>query len=238
MMGLVTTKRGVVMNIAVFGTGMVGRALSAKLVELGHAVTIGTRDVEALLARKESDGMGNPPFAVWQAENTAVQVGTFAEAAAGSELLVNATSGQATLTVLKSAGEKNLNGKVLLDIANPLDFSQGMPPTLSIVNTDSLAEQIQQAFPELKVVKTLNTMSAPVMIDPQAVGDGDHTVFVSGNDAAAKEETAVLLRSFGWEQIVDLGDITTARGTEMLLPIWLRLYGALQTPLFNFKVVQ
>ena len=126
----------------------------------------------------------------------------------------------------------------LVDISNPLDFSQGMPPTLSLSNTDSLGEQIQRKFPEAKVVKTLHTMNSYVIADPANVAEADHTVFVSGHDTAAKAKVAELLQSFGWTDIIGLGDITTARGTEMLLPIWLRLFGALQKPLFNFKIVR
>ena len=140
--------------------------------------------------------------------------------------------------MLTTAGEPNLAGKVLLDIANPLDFSQGMPPTLLVKDTDSLGEQIQAAFPDVQVVKTLNTLSAPLMVNPKALADGEHSVFVSGNDADAKKDVVALLESFGHTDVIDLGDISTARGSEMLLPIWLRLMGALNTPMFNFKIVR
>ena len=125
----------------------------------------------------------------------------------------------------------------MIDISNPLDFSQGFPPSLFVSNTESLGEQIQNRYPTLKVVKTLNTMSNPVMVNPKLIA-GDHSVFVSGNDGAAKATVINLLNSFGWEEknIIDLGDITTARGTEMILPLWVRLYGKLQTPFFNFHV--
>ena len=163
-------------------------------------------------------------------------VGTFADAAAGADVVVNATNGAGSLAALAAAGAENLAGKVLMDIANPLDFSHGFPPSLNPVNTDSLGEQIQRAFPEARVVKTLNTMTASVMVDPASVAGGDHSVFVSGNDAAAKETVAGLLKDFGHRDIIDLGDITTARGAEMILPIWLRVWGALGTGAFNFKV--
>ena len=143
-----------------------------------------------------------------------------------------------SIAALEAAGRDNLAGKVLLDIANPLDFSQGFPPSLFVSNTDSLGEQIQAAFPELKVVKSLNTMNAFLMVDPRQLADGDHTVFVSGNDAEAKKTVTGLLESFGHTDVIDLGDISTARGTEMLLPIWMRLYGALNNPMFNFKIVR
>lgn len=226
------------MRCGAFGTGVVGRTIASKLADLKHDVVIGTREVQATLRREGTDRMGNVPFAQWQQQHPAVKLGTFAQAAAHGELLVNATSGDASLQALRAAGEANLAGKVLLDIANPLDFSQGMPPTLTIANTDSLAEQIQRAFPSTRVVKTLNTVTARVMVDPRSVGGGEHTIFLSGNDAAAKASAAELLRSFGWKDILDLGDITTARGQEMYLPLWLRLWGATRTPMLNVKVVR
>jgi hypothetical protein len=226
------------MRIGVFGTGMVGQALAGRLAELGHDVMIGTRDVPAALARSQPDRYGNPGFGPWHAQHPKVKVGTLLETGAHGELLINATSGGASLEVLRLAGAGTLAGRVLIDVANPLDFSRGMPPSLSVCNTDSLGEQIQRTFPALKVVKALNTTNASVMANPAAVGGGDHTLFVCGNDAAAKARVTELVRSFGWRDVVDVGDITAARGTEMLLPIWLRLLGALKTPLFNFKVVR
>jgi predicted dinucleotide-binding enzyme len=226
------------MNIAVLGTGMVGQAVAARLHDLGHSVVVGTRDPDSTLARTEPDGMGNPPFSVWQEQNPGITLAGFAEAAAGAELVVNATSGAATLGVLRLAGEENLAGKVLVDIANPLDFSQGFPPTLFVKDTDSLGEQVQRAFPSAKVVKTLNTLNAHLMVEPKQLADGDHSVFVSGDDVQAKQTVTDLLTSMGHTDVVDLGDISTARGTEMLLPIWLRLMGALDTPAFNLKVVR
>jgi predicted dinucleotide-binding enzyme len=226
------------MKIGILGSGIVGRTLAGRLAQLGHDVMIGTRDVAALMARTEPDAMGNPPFSIWHAQNQAVKVEAFAGTAVHGEIFFNCTNGAASLDMLKQAGETNLNGKVLVDIANPLDFSKGMPPTLFVANTDSLGEQIQRAFPKVKLVKTLNTMNAFLMVAPKQLGGGDHTVFMSGDDAGAKTQVAELLKSFGWQDIVDLGDITTARGTEMLLPIWLRLWGALQTPMFNFKIVR
>ncbi|MCA9954132.1 MAG: NAD(P)-binding domain-containing protein [Ardenticatenaceae bacterium] len=226
------------MKIGIFGTGMVGRALADKLTQLGHDVVIGTRDVAATLARTEPDGMGNPPFSVWQNENAAVKLATHAGAAAHGEMLINAANGAGSLAMLQSVEEANLNGKILIDIANPLDFSQGMPPSLFIANNDSLGEQIQRALPDVKVVKTLNTMNAYLMVDPSQLADGDHTIFLSGNETGAKAQVTELLRSFGWQDIIDLGDITTSRGSEMLLPLWARLWGALGTPMFSFKVVR
>lgn len=226
------------MKIGVFGTGVVGKTIAAKLAELGHTVAIGTRDPAATLARNEPDRYGNPPLKVWLESHATIALVTFAQAASDGELLVNATEGTASLAVLKAAGEKNLAGKILLDISNPLDFSKGMPPSLTVCNTDSLGEQIQRALPQLRVVKTLNTVNASLMVGPKQLADGAHTMFLCGNDAGAKETARTLLQSFGWSDIVDLGDITNARGTEMLLPIWVRLWGALQTPMFSFKLVR
>jgi predicted dinucleotide-binding enzyme len=225
------------MRYAVLGTGGVGRTIAAKLASLGHEVVIGTRDPQATLARTEPDGHGNPPFAAWQQDNPEVRIAAFSEAAASADAVVNATAGASTMDVLAAAGGRNLAGKVLVDIANPLDFSAGMPPSLTPVNTDSLGEQIQRAYPETKVVKTLNTMNAAIMADPARV-PGEHTVFICGDDAGAKAAVTRLLTSLGWPQqsIIDLGDLTAARGTEMLLPIWLRLWGVLGHVDFNFHI--
>lgn len=216
---------------------MVGQALAGRLAELGHEVTVGTRDPQATLARTEPDQMGTPPFAAWQAQHPAVGLETFADAASGAELVVLAGNGAASLDMLAQAGADNLAGKVLLDISNPLDFSAGFPPSLFVKDTDSLGEQIQREFPELRVVKALNTLNASLMVEPKTLGETS-TVFVSGDDAAAKTTVVELLTSFGHEDVIDLGGIETARGTEMMLPIWLRLMGALGTAQFNFKIVR
>ena len=226
------------MKIAVFGTGTVGPTVAGALAKLGHNVVIGTRDPQATLARTEAGPMGGVPFAQWHTEHADIALATFAEAAAGSDIVVNATNGTGSLEALNAAGADNLAGKVIMDIANPLDFSQGFPPSLNPVNTDSLGEQIQRSFPEAKVVKTLNTMTAAVQVDPGRVAGGDHSVFVSGNDAGAKAAVSGLLADLGHRDIIDLGDITTARGTEMLLPVWLRLWGALGNADFNFKIAR
>jgi predicted dinucleotide-binding enzyme len=225
------------MRIAVLGTGTVGQTVAGGLAALGHDVTVGTRDVTVTLARTEPDGMGNPPFSAWSAAHPHVRLETFADAAASAELVVNATSGSVSLEALFAAGSGNLAGKVLLDLSNPLDFSAGFPPSLLVKDTDSLAEQIQAAFPEARVVKSLNTMTAALMVNPGQL-TGENSVFVSGNDADAKKAVTELLESFGHTDVIDLGDITTARGPEMLLPLWLRLMGSLGTPLFNIKVVR
>jgi predicted dinucleotide-binding enzyme len=214
------------MKVGIIGSGTVGQTIGAKLAALGQDVMIGTRDAGKL--------------GEWLSQlDQKVRVGSNAEAAAHGEVVINATSGAGALEALQLAGAQHLSGKTLIDISNPLDFSQGFPPSLSISNTDSLGEQIQRAFPDTRVVKTLNTLTAALMVEPRQLADGDHHIFVSGDDAAAKAQVTELLKGwFGWRHVIDLGDITTARGTEMLLPIWLRLMGALGTPMFNFKIVR
>lgn len=226
------------MKIAVFGTGIVGQTIAEKLSRINHEVIIGTRDTGKTKERKPDGNSGKPSFADWLSKNPSIRLMTYSDAASHAELIVNATSGSGSLSALEQAGKKNLAGKVLLDIANPLDFSKGMPPTLFVCNDNSLGEQIQRAYPETKVVKSLNTMNAFLMVNPSLV-PGDHTVFMSGNDLGAKSKVKSLLNSFGWKDknIIDVGDITTARGTEQLLPIWIRLWGTLKTPVFNFNIV-
>ncbi len=226
------------MRIAVLGTGSVGRALAGRLATVGHDVTVGTRDVQATMARDAPDRFGNPPFATWLETAGDIAIGSLAEAAAAADVVINATNGASSIHALIAAGEDNLAGKVVIDVANPLDASAGMPPSLSVSNTDSLAERIQRRFPAARVVKTLNTMNAAVMVDPGMIGGGDHTVFLSGDDDGAKAVVRDLLVSLGWTDIVDLGDITTARGPEMLLPLWLRLFSTLGTSRMQFKVVR
>ncbi len=216
------------MRIGVLGTGMVGSAIATKLVELGHEVMMGSRTAD------------NERAAEWvAAAGTGASQGTFADAATHGEVVFNCTSGSASLEALAAAGAGNLAGKVLVDLANPLDHSRGMPPGLLTSSFDSLGEQIQRAFPDARVVKTLNTVNCEVMVDPGKVA-GDHDVFVCGNDESAKARVVELLESFGWpaEHVLDLGDITAARGTEAYLLFWIRLWGALQTGHFNIRVVR
>jgi predicted dinucleotide-binding enzyme len=215
------------MKIAVLGTGTVGETIATKLIELGHEVKLGSRSANNEKAVAWTNKSGN------KASN-----GTFADAAAFGELIFNCTKGSASLEALKQAGANNLKNKVLVDVANPLDDSKGMPPSLLISNTDSLAEQIQKTYPDAKVVKSLNTMWCGLMVNPRMLPDSTN-VFISGNDADAKIKVKEILKTFGWkdDEIIDLGDITTARGTESLLPIWLRIYMATQNGAFNFKIV-
>lgn len=216
------------MKIAVLGTGTVGAMIGSKLIELGHKVMMGsrTRDNEKAKAWIDQHPEG-------------AQAGTFKDSATFGEIIFNCTSGKNTLEALNLAGADQLNGKIIIDLTNPLDFSNGMPPSLTIVNTNSLAETIQAAFPLAKVVKTLNTMWCGLMVNPNMLADGDHQVFMSGNDASAKATVKDILTSFGWKEnhILDLGDISTARGTEMYLPLWLRIYGAIGSGAFNIKIV-
>jgi predicted dinucleotide-binding enzyme len=226
------------MKIGILGTGVVGQTIAEKLIQLGHQVMIGTRHKENTLSKTGKDNFGRPPFAEWIKNNPQVRFGTYSEAAQFGELLMNATNGNGTLPALESAGRNNLANKIMLDISNPLDFSKGMPPSLSISNTDSLGELIQRTYPELKVVKSLNTLNAYVMVNPKLLPESTN-IFLNGNDADAKAEVKKLLTSFGWgeKDIIDMGDISTARGTEQILPLWVRLWMALQTPMFNFKIV-
>jgi len=214
------------MQFGVLGTGMVGQAIAGKLINRGHHVMLGARQT------------GNEKARAWAtAAGTLASQGSFADAARVGEIVVNATNGGAALDALTAAGAENLAGKILIDVANPLDTTHGLPPTLTVCNTDSLGEQIQRAFPDARVVKTLNTMNAAVMVNPGLV-PGPHTVFVSGEDAEAKGRVAELLRDFGWPaaDIRDLGGISTARGTEMYMPLWLSLWGTLGTGHFNIAV--
>ena len=214
------------MKIGILGTGVVGTTLGSGLAKLGHEVKMGGRTA------------GNEKAENWvKASGARASHDTFANAAAFGEIVFNCTSGMASLEALRQAGEKNLDGKVLVDVSNPLDFSKGMPPTLSIVNTDSLGERIQKAFPGARVVKALNTLSAALMTNPGAV-KGETDLLIAGNDKAAKDQVRKLLESFGWKSIIDLGDITAARGTEMWLALWIRLMGAFGTHVFNLKLVK
>jgi predicted dinucleotide-binding enzyme len=216
------------MRIAVLGTGAVGRAVAGRLAGLGHEVTVGTRDVAGTAGREE--------YAAWAAEHGGVRLATFADAAADGELVVNAAGGDVSLGILEQAGA-HLDGKVLLDISNPLDHSQGFPPRLFVKDDDSLAEQIQRAHPDARVVKTLNTMNNGVMVDPRSLGEPT-TVFVSGDDADAKAVVTGLLEEMGHEDVIDLGGLETARGAEMWLPLWIRIAMSLGGSDFNIRVVR
>lgn len=215
------------MRIGILGTGMVGTTIGSKLVALGHEVKLGARDA------------ANEKAAAWtRNEGGRASHGTFADAATGGELLFNCTQGAGSLAALEAAGAVNMRGKVLVDVANPLDFSKGMPPSLFVANDDSLGERIQKAFPEVRVVKALNTVNCEIMVDPGRLS-GDTDAFISGDDPEAKGRVAEILRGwFGWKNVIDLGDISTARGTESYLLLWIRLWGVLGTADFNVKIVR
>lgn len=223
------------MKIGIIGAGGVGQTFAAALAAKGHDVIIGIRKVnEEELAKERSMAQ---PLNVWQ-KTTKAKVGTFAEAASHGEILFNVTSGGVSIDALHLAGAANMNGKILIDVANPLDFSRGMPPSLHphLSNTWSLGEEIQKQFPDVKVVKAFNTISASVMVDAGLVKQ-DHDLFVSGNDDAAKATVSKLAKEqFGWKNFIDLGDISGSRSQEALLHIWLRLWGVKGTPMFNLHV--
>lgn len=213
------------MKIAVLGTGDVGLALATKLAAVGHAVVVGSRDA------------GNPRAAAWSAQ-TGGEHANFADAAAAGELIVNATNGLASPLALASAGEANLADKVLVDVANPLDFSGGFPPRIATFDAGvSLAEHLQLAFPAAHVVKTLCTVNNAVMVDPARV-PGHHHLFLSGDDIGAKTTTTRLLHDLGWAepQIIDLGGLSSARFQENYLGLWLGLSAALGTSDLNIEV--
>jgi predicted dinucleotide-binding enzyme len=215
------------MKIGILGTGMVGTTIGSKLVSLGHDVKMGSRKA------------GNEKAVIWAAAaGKGASEGTFADAAAHGEIVFNCTRGTASVEAVKAAGEANLNGKVLIDISVPLDLSKGFPPGITHHGEDSLGEQIQRAVPGAKVVKTLNTVNCNVMVDPSRL-EGDHDVFVSGDNPDAKAKVTEILKDwFGWTSVIDLGDISTARGTEGYILMWLRLWGTLKTADFNIKVVR
>jgi predicted dinucleotide-binding enzyme len=204
----------------VIGTGSAGRALADGFRRIGHDVVTGTREPEETRGRAEwADGAA---------------LATYAEAGVGAGLVVNATGGQVSVAALS---EVDLDGKVLLDVANPLDFSAGFPPTLTVKDTDSLAEQIQRAYPQARVVKALNTVNGAVMVDPARL-PAETTMFVAGDDAEARATVTGLLTELGWTDIVEFPTLDAARGLEMWLPLWVRLMGALGTADFNLKLVR
>lgn len=220
----------------VLGTGTVGQTLAGKLAALGHEVRMGTRDVAASQARTDA-GWGAEPLSTWLEANPSVELATFHDAMAASDILINATSGTVSVDVLALGDPADLDGKILIDIGNPLDFSGG-DLDLTVGITDSLGETLQRTYPSLRVVKTLNTVTSAVMVDPASLGGGDHTMFVAGNHDAAKATVTQMLHSFGWRDVVDLGDISGARGMEAMLILWLRSRMTLNNAMFNVKLVR
>ena len=226
------------MKIGIIGSGAVAQTLGAKLIELGHDVVLGTRDPSKLDEKKNMTGTLREWLANVSKTAKKGKVATFQDAAAHGELLFCAVHGQNSVEALQLAAADKVGTKVLIDTSNELDFSKGMPPGALASQSNCLGERIQAAFPNLKVVKSLNTIGAPVMVAPQTLAGGEHTVFVSGNDVAAKAAVAELLKSFGWKDVLDLGDIASARGPEMYMAMWLRLWGATGTGMVNVKVVR
>ena len=221
------------MKIGIIGSGVVAQTLGGRLSELGHDVALGTRDPSKLDQKKNMAGS----LRDWLAKvNNKGRVLSFKEAAAHAELLINATHGQVSVEALQMADAGKLGSMVLIDVANELDFSKGMPPGVLSSQERCLAERIQSAFPNLRVVKSLNTMSAAIMVNPRSLKEGDHTIFVAGDDRDAKAKVSELLKSFGWSDILDLGALSAARGPEMYLALWVRLYGSLQNGNINIKV--
>ena len=209
------------MQIAIVGSGVVARFFGQAFAAVGHEVALGTRDPEQTRAREEWAGVDLPLVSYADLQG---------------EVYVNATRGDGSLAALQAVGP-GLHDKILIDASNPLDTSKGFPPSLFVANTDSLAEQLQQALPQVRLVKMFNTMAHEVMVDPAQLGQ-ESTIFVAGNDESARRGAADLARELGWVDVMDLGDLTAARGLEMYIPLWLRIYGAVGQPAFNIKVVR
>jgi 8-hydroxy-5-deazaflavin:NADPH oxidoreductase len=228
------------MKIAILGTGSVGQTFAEKFISLGHQVMLGTRNVADTMSRKASNG--SLLFAEWQSKNHTVQLGTFAQSAALGDIVVNALNGGATITALNSCKSSDFDNKIIIDISNPLDFSKGFPPLLieGLNNSNSLGEEIQKTLPNAKVVKTLNTMWSGFMVNPTMLNDGNHINYICGNDTESKAKVIAILKDFGWknECILDLGDITNARGTESTLLLWTRIFAATQSGAFNMSIVK
>ena len=213
------------MKIGVLGTGLTGITIATKLVDLGHDVMLGSRE--------EAD----PTAVAWaKDEGHNALYGSFMNAAEFGEIIFNCTLGIETLEALRMAGERTLSGKILIDTSNPIDRS-GDIWTLTVCNTDSLGEQIQREFPSAKVVKTLNTVNANVVADPNKLIEKTD-VFVSGNDIEAKATVVRILKEwFGWREVIDLGDIVTSRSVEMYVLLWHDIRKAISSQRFNIKLV-
>jgi predicted dinucleotide-binding enzyme len=215
------------MKIGILGTGVVGETIGARLVKNGHSVMIGARQA------------GKSEAKAWAAaQGTLASQGSFADAAIFGELVFHCGKGALAVEIAESAGAANLAGKILVDLGNPLDFSQGMPPSVTVPSTDSMAERIQAKQPKTKVVKTLNTLNCNLMVQPGLV-PGDHNIFVCGNDLDAKHTVKELLsREFGWKagQVMDLGALSAARGLECLVLTWVSVMTALGHANFNWHI--
>jgi len=220
----------------------VGQTFAEKFILLGHEVIMGTRDVSNTMARTELNSNGGLTFADWISNQNTVSLVTFKESVSKGEIIINALQGAITISAIKTCNTVDFDNKIIIDVANPLDFSQGFPPSLlpNLQNTHSLGEEIQNTLPNAKVIKTLNTMWCGLMVNPKMINNGDHQNFICGNDKESKVAVIEILKSFGWakENILDLGDIKNARGSESTLLLWTRIYGATQSGAFNFKIVK
>jgi hypothetical protein len=215
-------------KIGILGTGIVGKTIANKLLHLGYEVKMGSRT---------SNNEKAMNWLITSSKNASI--GTFSEVAQFADIIFNCTKGESAEDAIRLAGIENLKSKIVIDLSNPLDFSNGMPPTLipQYANSWSMGEAIQQLCPETFVVKTLNMVNCEVMVNAALAGD-DATMFICGNDSESKITVSNLLHEFGWNDIIDLGDISAARGMEMLLPIWLRLWKATGTGHLAFKIVR
>ncbi len=198
------------MKIGILGSGDVARALAAGFLGRGDSVMLGTRDPAKLVAWKSDAG-------------TAASIGSFADAAGFGELVVVATNGAATLAAIAHAGAERFAGKVVIDVTNPLVLTENAPPGLFVSGKDSLGEWVQRALPHARVVKAFNTINYHDMVQPQ-YADGPPDFFLCGDDPAAKAEVAEVARTFGWQNVTDLGPLEIARYLEPLVVIWV-LYG-------------
>ena len=226
------------MKVGILGTGDVGKTLGSALARRGHDVMLGTRDVRRKMEQKASED--NPAtFHDWLSKNKKIRLGSFAEAAAHGELLINATAGHGSIEALSKVKPTDLKGKILIDISNPLGPWGEGSVKLFVSNDDSLAEMVQRAHPGVRVVKALNTVTAHLQANPAGLAGGDHDIFVAGNDPAARDRVVRFLREeFGWRTVIDLGDLTSARGLEMMIMVWIKIWEALGTSDFNFKIVR
>jgi len=226
------------LKIGILGTGDVGKTLGSALIRRGNDVMLGTRNVSRKMEEKATEEAPQS-FHEWLSKNKKVRLGTFAEAAAHGEIIMNAVAGHAAIEVLAKVKPSDLKDKILIDITNALGPWGKGPIELFVANTDSLAERIQRAHPGIRVVKSLNTVTAHIMVNPAGLAGGDHDVFVAGNDPEARERVARFLREeFGWKTVLDLGDLTAARGLEMMIMVWLKIWSALGTSDFNYKIAR
>jgi len=225
------------MKIAVLGTGMVGKTLAAALVKAGHTVAIGTRSPDATLAKDVPMEAEPIRYEDWLAARDGIAMHTFADAAVDADMVISSLSGKHAVPTLSQLAE-SLSGKVVVDTTNPLDFPDGPAPLLTVMNDDSLSEQIQRALPDARIVKALNTVGFSVMTRPAEIAGGNHILPICGNNSEAKTTVRSVLAELGWteSQMIDLGDLSNARGMEAYMLYWFRLMHALGTADFNIAI--